>query len=249
VAKDLQAKDGTATIGEQITRMQRAIAAATAATAAGGALHGGEKNATAAEEKRMRAAFHAADNENSTVYHDKVPAPAELPEVEKKLIAKCLPAAPSEAPLKFEGLLPSSLVRRIEQHHAAAHERLHALSSAASEAAALAAQALRRHQLPEVLDACKADKRLPERLVAKIEQAKQKGDLAALTQKLERCERLAPASPPSSTQLARAPASSSDLVLARVGSRDLPRFSPGARPSSRTPRPRARWRTPCSTTW
>jgi hypothetical protein len=70
------------------------------------------------------------------------------------------------------------------------HDRLLALSTDASRAAAEAEAELRRLSLPEVLDACSADKRLPQRLVDKVEQVRAAGGLAALRALRGKCDAL-----------------------------------------------------------
>ena len=179
--------------GEQVARLQRAAAASAAAErVAVSTLHGAEKKAVVDSHARLQAVAQHAAHENGNIYLDSVPPSASLAVIEAKILVKPTPAPPPAAPhvAAFEGLLPSSLGLRIAQHHTQVHDRLLSLSTAASRAAAEAEAVLRRLGLPEVLDACGTDKRLPQRLVDKVEQARAKGGLAALRAARGKCDAL-----------------------------------------------------------
>ena len=179
--------------GAQVARLQRAAAAAAAAErVAVATLHGAEKKAVVDSHARLQAMAQHAAHENGTIYNDDVPPPASLALIEAKRLVKPTPAPPPATPhvAAFEGLLPAPLGLRISQHHAQVHDRLLSLSTAASRAAADAEAVLRRLALPEVLDACGDDKRLPQRLVDKVEQARAAGGLAALRAARGKCDAL-----------------------------------------------------------
>ena len=181
--------------GEQVARLQRAVAAAAAAErVAAATLHASspERKAVAESHARLQAVAQHAAHENANIYLESVPPPASLAAIEAKRLVQPTPAPPPAAPrvAAFEGLLPATLGARIAQHHTQVHDRLLALSTDASRAAAEAEAELRRLSLPEVLDACSADKRLPQRLVDKVEQVRAAGGLAALRALRGKCDAL-----------------------------------------------------------
>ena len=175
--------------GQQVARLTAASReAAAAARAAAAGLHGGEKKTLQENGERVARLLQHATEENRNIYQDDVPP--NPPAIEAKQLVKPTPPPPCETADVFMGVLPTAVTSKLEQHHAAVHEKLHSLSAAASQAASDAEMALRQQQLPEALDACEDDKHLPERLVAKLNEAKRLGGVAALRATLEKCNKL-----------------------------------------------------------
>ena len=180
--------------GEQVARLQRAVAAAAAAEHAAAALPASspERKAVAESHARLQAVAQHAAHENANIYSETVPPTASLAPIEAKRLVQPTPVPPPAAPrvAAFEGLLPATLGARIAEHHTQVHDRLLALSTTSKFDAMEVESELRRLSLPEVLDACSLDKRLPQRLVDKVEQVRAAGGLAALRTLRDKCDAL-----------------------------------------------------------
>jgi len=125
-----------------------------------------------------------------------VPSAGALPRLEPKLFVKPirpedgLSSAQAAYADAFPALLPAATAAAVTQFHGEVHAKLHDLSTRTTSDAEKAQKALAELELPQALEACEADKRLPARLVRAIAKAQATGGVGVLEELLSACTAL-----------------------------------------------------------
>jgi len=155
-----------------------------------------ERRSLEDESSSLSQRTRQAEQDNATIYQDPVPSAGALPRLEPKLFVKPirpedgLSSAQAAYADAFPALLPAATAAAVTQFHGEVHAKLHDLSTRTTSDAEKAQKALAELELPQALEACEADKRLPARLVRAIAKAQATGGVGVLEELLSACTAL-----------------------------------------------------------
>jgi len=194
MAHELMASEAAAAYnyGAQVARLRLARSHAEAAEREADSLGGREKKAISALRSKLQHSASEAEKDNVNIYQEQVPSSTALPKIELKLLVK--PTPPEDdtqgQPDPLRGLLPPALTTALQKHFDDIESKLYALTTRSSEDALRCQEALSSHRMPEALEACETDTKLPERILRAIVEAQEAGSLSDLRSQLDLCGNL-----------------------------------------------------------